>query len=83
MPIYEYECNSCQFHFERKQRFDAKPVAICPKCQGKAQRVIHSTPIIFKGSGFYTTDNRKGGVTESVKGEEESPGGGKRGRKQK
>ena len=58
MPVYEYECSLCQFHFERKQRFDEEPVAICPKCQGKARRVLHSVPVIFKGSGFYTTDNR-------------------------
>lgn len=59
MPIYEYECGVCQCRFERKQRFDEEPVAICPECEGKARRVIHSVPIIFKGSGFYVTDNRK------------------------
>ncbi len=59
MPIYEYECGLCQHHFERKQRFDEEPVAICPECQGKACRVIHSTPVIFKGSGFYITDSRR------------------------
>ncbi len=58
MPIYEYECGLCCSRFDRRQRFDEEPVAICPKCQGKARRVIHSIPIIFKGSGFYTTDNR-------------------------
>jgi putative FmdB family regulatory protein len=60
VPIYEYECGLCCSRFERRQRFDEEPVAICPKCQGKARRVIHSIPIIFKGSGFYITDNRKG-----------------------
>jgi len=60
MPTYEYECGSCHFRFERKQRFDEEPVAMCPRCQGKARRVIHSVPVIFKGSGFYTTDSRKG-----------------------
>jgi len=59
MPIYEYECGLCQFHFERKQGFDEEPIAVCPECQGKARRVIHSIPVIFKGSGFYVTDNRK------------------------
>lgn len=76
MPIYEYECGSCHFHFERKQRFDEEPVAMCPKCGGKARRVIHSVPIIFKGSGFYTTDSRKG-VPELGEGGGESPGGKK------
>lgn len=58
MPIYEYECSDCRHQFERKQRFDEEPIAICPQCQGKCQRVIHSVPIIFKGSGFYVTDSR-------------------------
>jgi putative FmdB family regulatory protein len=67
MPVYEYECGSCHFRFERKQRFDEEPVAMCPKCRGKARRVIHSVPVIFKGGGFYITDNRKGGGGESGK----------------
>ena len=67
MPIYEYECGLCHFKFEKKQRFDAKPLTICPKCQGEVQRVLHPTPIIFKGSGFYITDNRKGGASEEAK----------------
>ena len=79
MPIYEYECSVCHFHFERKQRFDEEPVAMCPKCQGKAHRVIHSVPVIFKGSGFYITDSRKGSGTG--KGREERPGKDKREKK--
>ena len=59
MPIYEYECGLCQHNFERKQSFDEEPVAICPECQSKARRVIHSIPIIFKGSGFYITDYKQ------------------------
>jgi len=50
---------------------------MCPRCQGKARRIIHSVPIIFKGSGFYTTDNRKGKVTEPVEGEKKLPAKGK------
>jgi putative FmdB family regulatory protein len=77
MPTYEYECGSCRHRFERKQRFDDEPVAMCPKCGGKARRVIHSVPVIFKGSGFYTTDSRKG-MPEPEKGGEELPGEGKK-----
>ena len=67
MPTYEYECGDCLFHFDRKQRFDEEAVALCPECQGKARRVLHSIPIIFKGSGFYTTDNRKSDTKEEAK----------------
>ncbi len=58
MPIYEYECGSCQHRFELKQSFNAKPKAACPKCKKPARRVFHPAPIIFKGSGFYVTDHK-------------------------
>ena len=74
MPIYEYECSVCHFQFERKQNFHEEPVAQCPKCQGKVRRILHPVPVIFKGSGFYITDNRKGSITEPVKAKGETPG---------
>jgi len=60
MPVYEYECGHCSFRFEMRQGFDEEPQAMCPQCQGRARRVFHSTPVIFKGSGFYVTDSRQG-----------------------
>ncbi|MBE9500922.1 MAG: zinc ribbon domain-containing protein [Dehalococcoidia bacterium] len=80
MPTYEYECSACQFRFERNQRFDAEPVAICPQCQGKARRVLHSVPIFFRGSGFYSTDYGRGSRSSSPKKKkkpEEEGGAGK------
>jgi putative FmdB family regulatory protein len=65
VPTYEYECSLCNHHFERKQSFDEEPVAVCPKCQGKARRIINAIPVIFKGSGFYITDSRKGDATST------------------
>jgi len=59
MPLYEYQCGNCAFLFELKQSFNDKPVAECPRCQGEARRIISPVPILFKGSGFYITDNRK------------------------
>ena len=59
MPIYEYECNSCHTSFELRQGFDADPVGTCPTCQGAAQRRFHSVAVIYKGSGFYTTDYKR------------------------
>ncbi len=72
MPTYVYECGVCQCCFERKQSFDEEPVAMCPECQGRARRVIHSAPVIFKGSGFYITDSRKGKNPEKHKESEKS-----------
>jgi len=60
VPTYEYECDGCHCRFERRQGFDAEPVSICPRCQGKAHRVIHSVPVLFKVSGFYSTDHGRG-----------------------
>lgn len=77
MPIYEYECEPCGFRFERKQRFDEEPVAMCPACQGKARRIICSVPVIFKGSGFYVTDSRKSSDIESGEDKKELPSKGK------
>ena len=67
MPIYEYECTHCHHRFELKQGFHDKPQADCPQCKKKAKRVFHPAPIIFKGSGFYVTDHRKGSDTSTSK----------------
>jgi len=58
MPVYEYECESCDLHFEKLQRFSEEPLRICPDCGGAVHRVIQPVGVIFKGSGFYVTDNR-------------------------
>lgn len=58
MPIYQYECNSCHYRFDKRQGFSDAPLAECPKCQGTGRRVFYPAPIIFKGSGFYVTDSR-------------------------
>jgi predicted nucleic acid-binding Zn ribbon protein len=42
--------------FELKQSFSAEPVADCPECGSRSRRKFHAVPVIYKGSGFYTTD---------------------------
>jgi putative FmdB family regulatory protein len=72
MPIYEYECSECSHRFEVKQGFNDNPQAKCPRCKKIARRVFLPTPIIFKGNGFYVTDNRpsaKDKKLETSKGE--------------
>src|SRR5512141_389965 len=59
MPLYEYECDKCRSHFDKRQKFVDEAVAECPTCQSKAHRVFCPAPVIFKGSGFYVTDYRK------------------------
>lgn len=67
MPIYEYVCDSCKYNFEIEQSMQDEPLSECPKCKNKIRRVFSLSPIIFKGSGFYSTDNRK------VEGKENTP----------
>ena len=56
MPIYGYRCSSCGHQFEIQQRMSDEPLKVCPKCQGELTKMLYPTGVIFKGSGFYTTD---------------------------
>jgi putative FmdB family regulatory protein len=67
MPIYEYECQDCGQRFERVQHFTDPPVEVCPACGGLVRRVIQPVGIIFRGPGFYVTDNRQLPAGEAVK----------------
>jgi len=46
---------------------------VCPKCQGKLTKVIYPTGVVFKGSGFYTTDYKSTGKEPSGNGSAPSP----------
>ena len=61
MPIYGYRCSSCGHQFEIQQRMSDEPLKACPKCQGKLTKILYPTGVIFKGSGFYTTDYKGSG----------------------
>jgi putative FmdB family regulatory protein len=65
MPIYQYHCSKCNFKFELKQSFSDESSVCCPKCQNGAQRLFSPVPVIFKGSGFYVTDNRKSDTADT------------------
>jgi len=59
MPTYDYECTECGHTFEYFQPMSDEPLSDCPNCGGKVKRLIGGgMGIIFKGSGFYVTDNR-------------------------
>ena len=59
MPTYEYKCSECEEVFEFFQRMTDEPMKTCPVCAGKLNRLISGgMGVIFKGSGFYTTDSR-------------------------
>jgi len=59
MPTYEYECKKCLLRFEVRRKFGDDGASFCPSCGGEARHIFSPVPIIFKGPGFYVTDNRK------------------------
>lgn len=61
MPVYEYRCS--QGHkYEKTEGFDAPSRQTCLTCGAAARRQISLPAVIFKGPGFYSTDNRKNGT---------------------
>ena len=72
MPTYEYECTSCSHTFEKFQPITADPLKKCPKCGKKIRRLLGSGGgLIFKGSGFYSTDYRSPTYSEKAKKDKE------------
>lgn len=59
MPTYEYRCTNGH-QYETREGFDAPSRQDCQVCGAQAKRVLFPPPIVFKGSGFYITDSRKG-----------------------
>ncbi len=67
MPIYEYECLTCGIVFEKRQSFSDEPKAECPNGHQETRRLLAAPAIVFKGSGFYVTDNKgKNGANGAV-----------------
>ena len=60
MPTYEYACKSCGEHLEVVQSFKDDALTECPNCGGDLKKVFGNIGIVFKGSGFYKNDSRRG-----------------------
>jgi putative FmdB family regulatory protein len=59
MPVYTYRCSNCGVEFDHQQKFAEKNLSRCPECgKKKLNRVYRPVGVVFKGSGFYVTDNR-------------------------
>lgn len=65
MPLYDYQCKQCQKILEVRHGFQETFAQPCPACGGTVARVFNPAGIVFKGSGFYITDSRKGGGSDS------------------
>ena len=71
MPIYEYACTACGERTEAKQSFDDPPLDECPICGGQLRKLYSPVGVVFKGSGFYSTDGRSS--KSKGQGSDESP----------
>jgi putative FmdB family regulatory protein len=80
MPTYEYSCENCGHLFEQLQSITASALRKCPKCRKTTLKRLIGTGagLIFKGSGFYTTDYRSENYKESAKKEKPEKSGEKK-----
>src|SRR5882724_847469 len=58
VPTYTYTCTSCNDVVELRQSFTDPPLTTCEQCGGTLRKIIHPVGIVFKGSGWYSTDSR-------------------------
>lgn len=66
MPTYQYRCTDCSAEHEVVQRFTDDPLTDCPACDGTLRKVYSAVGVVFKGSGFYATDNRTKGKASAA-----------------
>jgi len=62
MPTYPYQCKNCGHELEELQGMNDPPLIHCPACNKDTLVRVMGTGggLIFKGSGFYLTDYKKG-----------------------
>ncbi len=75
MPTYTYTCTSCTATIEKRQSFSDAPLTTCEVCGGALRKVIYPVGIVFKGSGWYSTDSRKASAS-AVNGDAKSESDG-------
>ena len=60
MPTYDYSCPDCGYDFQRFHSMTKDPIKLCPECGNEnVKRLIGAGGgLIFKGGGFFVTENR-------------------------
>lgn len=53
MPVYEYQCKSCEKVFEIQQKMSDDPLTVCPDCGGEVKKLISMNSFQLKGGGWY------------------------------
>ncbi|MEZ7957804.1 MAG: zinc ribbon domain-containing protein [Rubritalea sp.] len=76
MPNYDYRCEKCEQVFEVFQKMSDNKLTTCIKdgCSGVVKRLLGAgAGVIFKGSGFYETDNRSKSYNDGASKEKPAP----------
>ncbi len=62
MPIYRYKCKQCGEEFRELVALGDGAAVCCTAC-GSSQvvRALSTFGVVYKGSGFYTTEYRRRG----------------------
>jgi putative FmdB family regulatory protein len=68
VPTYQYACTACGHELEAVQSFSDDALTTCPECSGALRKLFGNVGVVFKGSGFYRTDSRKGDSGSSTSG---------------
>ncbi len=70
MPLYRYSCDNCGYQKSVLHGINETPLVSCDSCGTQMKRTISKVGVIFKGSGFYITDNRNNSKKDESKTEE-------------
>ncbi|MBU0962073.1 MAG: zinc ribbon domain-containing protein [Proteobacteria bacterium] len=65
MPVYEYECPTCETVFEVQQRMADDPLSKCPECEGAVKKIVSRSSFQLKGGGWYADGYSSSKVSES------------------
>ena len=65
MPIYEYQCDSCDKVIEVIQRMSEKPLSHCPDCQGEVTKLVSKSAFHLKGGGWFADGYSNNSNSES------------------
>jgi len=78
MPIYEYQCQSCEHQLEALRKISDEPLVTCPECgKDSLRKKVSAAAFRLKGGGWYETDF-KTGDKKNLAGGSDAAGGTKK-----
>ena len=80
MPIYEYQCQACDYKLEKLHKISDEPLKDCPSCEAPSlKKLVSAAAFRLKGSGWYETDFKTGSKKNVLHGNESSDSASKGG----